>query len=149
MIGIPYYVWRRSTRTQPTVPEPRRRQADNTVLRKSFKIPHLSRSEAETTYLFKSQITICLTGFHEKRWTATCLVDSREAQHTVKHYHEGGPDGFDQNTDPISLGEINFKEIHPVQNPRLYFLRVWTIWLTYAERKWGGTVFRIEQIAKE
>ncbi len=115
------------------------------MLRESIKIPVLSRPRrqpsamAETKYLHEAQTTISLTGFDERNWTAIGLIDSPDEAESVKYYHSLKDGRF--RPDPIAKGDIPLDRSvknnpldrlkksrtlpdSPVQNPRLYFLKV-------------------------
>jgi hypothetical protein len=69
------------------------------------------------------------------------LIDNFDKTDSVEYYH-----GFtsERRTDPLTKGETD--SIGPIQNPRLYFLRVWEVRIGQVASEWDGIIRRLEQI---
>ncbi len=128
--------------------------SDGTRLRKSRELPRLRKRRrspddlAESRYAHEKQTSLVLTGFDDKRWTAIGLIDDLDNKSEgAEYYHYFTERPGLGRADPLARGET--ESSCPIQNPRLYFLRIWKEQISQTAKEWNGLVYWFEQSAKQ
>jgi hypothetical protein len=114
---------------------------DGEPLRHSEDISFLDRSSSQAVIsLYEAQISCTVFGTNDRRWDATCLVDTyheeEELGESVLDYHEAATvHGWHE--DPLIMGTF---EAGGIQDPREYFLRILHTRLKQGKSEWAEVV---------
>ena len=89
-----------------------------------------------------------VAGFDVWVWDAHCFVDTyfdaaEEARESVQAYHDDSLLEEGMRADPLTFGVINADE--SIQNPRAYFLMVFSIRINQVKREWQLVAAKVQQ----
>ncbi|KAJ2907260.1 hypothetical protein MKZ38_006554 [Zalerion maritima] len=126
---LPYFVLRnnRNCRTDP------RRGANGGPLKKSVELRFLaSGPEPRIPCLYEGEISVLVMGIDNLRWTALAFDDAFFNKNFAKSYD--GLFGGQEWPDPLARSQFPVDDKHP-QDPRIYFLRLFVIWICVIEKE--------------
>jgi hypothetical protein len=121
-------------------------------LRQSQDVSFLDWDSSSPGFLYEAQISCVVAGFDEWVWAAYCFVDTyfdanEEARESVQAYHDDSLDDEGMRADPLTFGVINADQ--SIQNPREYFLMVFSIRINQVKCEWQLVAAKVQQSIRD
>lgn len=141
ILDISYYALRQrgATRLKPSCPIPKSRE----WIDLSFLGPDTSKCSGATQGLYKSQLSLVVSGCHDLRWSAYCFVNAYEAE----------TESFeDDSEDKVLIDRLHGGTrplLNAISDAREYYLAVAEERLPQIMDEWSDTVTHVERCIRD